>query len=82
MTEMDKVFGVFYQVPLSDEEEQEQKDALIVPEDVLDLVGQRTVAKDAKEWDLADSLRQRITELGFKVKDVKDGEPIVSRLES
>jgi cysteinyl-tRNA synthetase len=82
MTEMDKVFGVFYQVPLSDEEEQEQKDALIVPEDVLDLVGQRTVAKDAKDWDLADSLRQRITELGFKVKDVKDGEPIVSRLES
>jgi len=82
LSEMDKVFGVFYQVPLSDVEEQEQKDALVVPKQVLELVEQRTLAKDAKDWDLADSLRQRITELGFKVKDVKGGDPIVSRLES
>lgn len=82
LLEMDKVFGVFYQVPMSEEEEQEQADALIVPDEVMDLVGQRTVAKDAQDWDLADSLRKRITELGFKVKDVKGGEPIVSRLEA
>ncbi|EED93584.1 probable cysteinyl-trna synthetase, partial [Thalassiosira pseudonana CCMP1335] len=44
-----------------------------IPQDVMDLVVQRSAAKDAKDWDLADSLRTRITELGFAVKDVKGG---------
>jgi cysteinyl-tRNA synthetase len=52
-----------------------------VPDDVMELVGQRTAAKDAKDWELADSLRARITELGFAVKDVKGGEPIISPIE-
>ena len=46
----------------------------------MDLVVQRTVAKDAKDWELADSLRAKITELGFAVKDVKGGDPIVSKV--
>lgn len=82
LLEMDKVFGVFYQVPMSETEEQEQAEALIVPDEVMELVGLRTAAKDAQDWDLADSLRKRITMLGFKVKDVKGGEPIVSPLEA
>lgn len=48
----------------------------------MDLVSQRAAAKEAKDWELADSLRRRITELGFAVKDVKGGgEPLVSRVE-
>jgi cysteinyl-tRNA synthetase len=81
MEQMDKVFGVFYQVPMSEEEEAEAEQKDVVPNEVLELVTQRTEAKEAKDWDLADSLRSRITELGFKVKDVKGGDPIVSRLE-
>jgi cysteinyl-tRNA synthetase len=46
----------------------------------LELVVQRLEAKDAKDWTLADDLRARIGELGYAVKDVKDGEPIVSRV--
>ena len=83
MDEMDQVFGIFYQVPLTDDEKGDEPDAdCEVPSDVLDLVSQRTAAKEAKDWDLADSLRMRIAESGYKVKDVKGGEPIVSRLES
>jgi cysteinyl-tRNA synthetase len=82
LLDMDKVFGVFYEVPLSKEEQKEQEESSVIPDVVMDLVGQRSAAKDAQDWELADSLRQRITELGFKVKDVKGGEPIVSRLES
>ena len=52
-----------------------------VPTEVMELVSQRTAAKEAKDWELADSLRARITELGFAIKDVKGGEPIVSRVE-
>jgi cysteinyl-tRNA synthetase len=73
MDDMDRVFGIFYMV--------DEQDAPEVPEEVMELVGQRAAAKEAKDWELADSLRARITELGFVVKDVKGGEPIVSPVE-
>jgi len=86
MEQMDKIFGIFYTVPLTEEEKEsgksEEAEDLAVPEEVMELVGQRTAAKDSKEWDVADSLRARITELGFAVKDVKGGDPIVSRIET
>lgn len=71
MEDIDRVFGIFYMVD-------EKDDAPMVPEEVMELVGQRAAAKEAKDWELADSLRARITELGFVVKDIKGGEPIVS----
>ena len=46
----------------------------------MELVVQRTAAKDAKDWEMADSLRAMITELGFAVKDVKGGDTIVSKV--
>ena len=36
----------------------------------------------AKDWELADSLRSKIAALGFVVKDVLGGDPIVSRDDS
>ncbi len=87
MRKMDEVFGIFYEVPLTKEEEEQQQQEesepkdLTTPDEVLELVVQRTNAKEAKDWELADSLRARITELGFVVKDVKGGDPIVTKLE-
>jgi cysteinyl-tRNA synthetase len=81
--QMDQVFGIFYQVPLADGEESkpdQDEDDDAIPEAVLELVVKRTEAKEAKDWELADSLRSRIADLGFVVKDVKDGEPIVNRV--
>lgn len=80
--EMDKVFGIFYDVPLTEEQAKQARNEAEVPQSVLYLVTQRSIAKEAKDWQLADSLRQRIAELGFAVKDVKDGEPIVTRVEA
>ena len=37
-------------------------------------------AKDAKDWEMADSLRAMIAELGFTLKDVKGGDTIVSKV--
>ncbi|KAG7370221.1 cysteinyl-tRNA synthetase [Nitzschia inconspicua] len=92
---MDTVFGIFYNVPLTEEEQKQAAAAAgtmehsddtspieTVPEEVMVLVTQRTEAKQAKDWDLADSLRTRIAELGFVVKDVKGGDPVVTRSES
>lgn len=83
MNQMDLVFGIFYEVPLSEEEVRklEESSSTSIPEQVLELVSQRTAAKEAQDWELADSLRARISELGFAVKDVKGGEPIVSRVD-
>jgi len=82
--QMDKVFGVFYEVPKEKNDDGSEKEEEIVddsiPDDVMVLVRSRTAAKDAKDWDGADSLRGRITDLGFAVKDVKGGEPIVTRI--
>ena len=84
MQEMDQIFGIFYQVPLGEGDSAEAANSSVpleIPATVMDLVAQRTAAKDAKNWELADSFRVQITELGFSVKDVKGGDPVVSRKE-
>mmetsp|Transcript_9482 Transcript_9482/g.19052 ORF Transcript_9482/g.19052 Transcript_9482/m.19052 type:complete len:639 (+) Transcript_9482:69-1985(+) len=86
LKQMDQVFGIYYEVPQVKGEEgaagidDDNVNGGAIPEDVMDLVVQRTAAKDAKDWELADSLRAKITELGFAVKDVKGGDPIVSKV--
>lgn len=87
LQKMDQVFGIFYQVPDSHTSASEKEGGQgtssgggEIPQDVMDLVHQRTNAKDSKDWDLADSLRSQITDLGYAVKDVKGGDPIVTRL--
>lgn len=87
MDGMDEVFGIFYDVPkprredgtVDEDEDEEDGGGGTVPEEVMELVSERTAAKEAKDWGLADSLRDRIKDMGYVVKDVKGGEPLVSR---
>jgi hypothetical protein len=46
-------------------------------EEVLDLVEQRTSARNRKDWTTADELRDRIAALGWQVKDTPEGAQIV-----
>ena len=84
LEKMDKVFGIFYDVPeeKGDGGVSANGNELLVPDDVMYLVAQRSAAKDAKNWELADLIRSKISALGFEVKDVKGGDPIVSRNEA
>ena len=66
-----KVFIKYY-------EDKNKKDETI-PSEVLDLVAQRTEAKKAKDYALADTIRAKITELGFAVKDTPNG-PVIEKL--
>jgi cysteinyl-tRNA synthetase len=78
---MDQVFGILYTIPSSIREGKEEHSSIgsmSIPPEVLELVSQRTAAKNNKDWEMADSLRRRITELGYTVQDVKNGEPIVT----
>ena len=84
LDKMDQVFGIYYEVPKENgpdgiDENSASGGEVTVPDEVMDLVEQRSAAKDAKDWELADSLRSKITELGFTVKDVKGGDPLVSK---
>jgi len=53
--------------------EQQTKDALEIPENVLSLAKQRSTARQNKNWELADKLRDEIQKQGFEVVDKKDG---------
>ena len=48
-----------------------------IPEDVKALSEKRWQAKQAKDWAASDVLRKQITELGWAIKDSKDGYEIV-----
>jgi cysteinyl-tRNA synthetase len=49
---------------------------LIIPSGVKELVVARAAARDAKEWQQSDEIRDQITALGWTVKDTKDGQKI------
>ena len=95
LKDMDRVFGIFYEVPPAffaeeggagntDKEEgaagEEGGAGGGVPEEVMSLVAERSAAKEGGDYSLADSLRDQIEKLGYKLKDVKGGAPLVSRV--
>ena len=47
-----------------------------VPHEVAELAGQREAARREKNWKRSDELRQRISALGWEVRDTKDGSKI------
>jgi len=48
------------------------------PEEVVKLAGERQAARTARDWVLADSLRQTIADLGWSVRDEGDGFELVA----
>ena len=70
LLEFDKVLGL----DLANSQKYLDKQAKIdVPEDVLKLLEERKQARQNKNWELSDNLRDKIKELGYAVKDTKDG---------
>jgi cysteinyl-tRNA synthetase len=55
---------------------QVHSDQEVVPPEVQELVKQRAEARAAKGWQQSDVLRQKIAELGWTVKDTKDGQKV------
>lgn len=70
--EMDKVLGVhlegYYYAAVAAEAN--------IPPKVVQLVEEREIARDAKEWAAADNLRKKIEELGYRVEDTSAGAKI------
>ena len=53
-----------------------QPDEETIPSEAQELLDQRAAARAAKDWAQSDALRQKIAELGWTVKDTKDGQKV------
>ncbi len=53
-----------------------------IPKDIISLANQRLEAKKNKNWDLADTIRDKIQNLGFEIKDDKNSKEgyIISKI--
>ena len=58
-------------------DKEEEKNNLEIPEEVLELVEKRKKARQEKNWTESDRLRDEIQNLGYSVKDTKDGVDIL-----
>lgn len=82
---IDTVLGIFYQ-PAGYEVAGGQGDTegpasgSELPEGLAELLEKRLIAREQKDWATADAVRDDIQALGYAVKDVKGGEPIVTQL--
>jgi len=47
-----------------------------IPESILSLAEERQIARKARNWSLADALRERISDAGYEVEDTLNGPKI------
>lgn len=59
--------------------DKEKKNKEEIPQEILELLKQRRVARENKDWTKSDELRDLISQKGYEVKDTKDG-MVVSKL--
>ena len=65
----DKALGL----KLDEVEEETLSTTEAVPQNIKDLAEQRLIARQSKNWAESDRLRDKIKELGYAIKDSKDG---------
>ena len=70
LLEFDKIFGLDL---TNSEKYLEEQSRIELPEEILDLVEKRKVAREAKDWAESDRIRDILKEKGYQVKDSKDG---------
>ena len=61
---------------LNIEENKQEKKTEEIPEEIKDILEQRKQARESKDWKTSDELRDRLKELGFSVRDSKDGQTV------
>ena len=61
---------------LNIEENKQEKKTEEIPQEIKDILEQRKQARESKAWKTSDALRDRLKELGFSVRDSKDGQTV------
>ena len=57
----------------------ERETEITVPVEVSQLAEQREISRRERNWKQSDELRDRISELGWEVRDTKDGQKLTRR---
>lgn len=70
LLDFDKVLGLDLQNAKQYLEEQEK---IELPEEIANLVEQRKIARENKDWAESDRIREKLKEKGYMVKDTKEG---------
>ena len=70
LVELDKVLAL--DLKNSKDYLKEEK-TIILPEEIQTMVEQRKIARENKDWAKSDSLREKIEQAGYVVKDTKEG---------
>ena len=50
-----------------------------IPQEILELVNERKIARENKDWEKSDKLRDKISDLGYIIKDNKEGYEIIKK---
>ena len=69
LKEFDEVLGL----DIDKEEKQE------IPEEIMKLLEERKIARENKDWQKSDEIRDKIDSFGYIVKDTKDGMEILKK---
>jgi len=51
----------------------EKEEKIDLPEEIIKIIEERKMARDNKDWNKSDELRDKLVSLGYTVKDTKDG---------
>lgn len=66
LLDFDKVLGI-------DIQKNDSKKEIEIPEDIKKLIEKRRIARQNKDWNLSDNIRDEIKEKGYIIKDTKEG---------
>ena len=59
--------------------ERVDKKRATIPQEIIDIAEERAVARKNKDFKTSDFLRDKISALGYEIKDAKDGYTIVKK---
>lgn len=79
ISEMLKKFDTVLGIKIDKEDTKNQKE---IPQEILNLVEQRKIARQNKDWDKSDELRDLINQKGYDIKDTASGTEVKHRGQS
>ena len=79
ISEMLKKFDTVLGIKIDKEDTKNQKE---IPQEILNLVEQRKIARQNKDWDKSDELRDLINKKGYDIKDTANGTEVKHRGQS
>ena len=70
LLDFDKVLGLDL---INSQKYLEEEKKIELPEEIKELIEKRKIARENKEWNKSDEIREQLKEKGYLVKDTKDG---------